>query len=312
MTQPDPERGKRARLGFRVSVCVSLLLVAPAMLAAQSGAPAPDSARVLLLEHRFGPDSAGNVVLTLERSIVYWAEVTGPGTLVFQPVARHGQPAFLVPIGAGAGDQPRRFEVYASRTGPHLVSLSDLPPGGTATLRLYRDVGLTRRIAERRDRAFAVGLVLGGGVHSGYRLDPTGGADPSGGRDLEGCLLAEAGDRLGTCLGVGRQSFPDAGFAVTWSFIEERVRLVSGRFLGGRRTDLGVALRYSQALAAGPRNLRAALLSFGLHVTQHLASEGRRRGSSVFVAWQHSQLGHAPETEKLDTDRFSAGVIWMP
>jgi hypothetical protein len=267
---------------------------------------------VLVLEHQFGPDSAGNVVVNLEGSIVYWAEVSGPGTPVLQPVARNGQPAFVVPMGAGSNPQPQRFEVYARRTGPHRVSLSDLPPGGTATLRLYRDTGLTRRIAERRDRAFAVGLLLAGGVHNGYRLDPTGGADPRGGRDLEGGLLAESGNRLGTCLGVGRQSFPDAHFSVTWVFLEERVRIVSGRFLGGRRTDLGAALRYSQALDAGPRNLYPALLTFGLHVTQHLATEGRRRGSGVFVAWQHSRLGNALETEFLDTDRFTAGVIWMP
>ena len=303
---------RRSRLDVRVPLCASLLLATPAALVAQRPARAPDSVRVLVFERQFGADSAGDVVVSLEASIVYRAEVSGPGTPVFQPIARNGQPAFVVPVGPGPSTQSQRFEVYVRRTGPHRVSLAELPPGSTATLRLYRDTGLTRHIAERRDRAFALGLVLSGGVHSGYRLDPTGGADPRGGRDVEGCLLAATGDRLGTCLGVGRQSFPDAHFFVSWVFAEEQVRLVSGRFLGGRRTDLGAALRYSQALSAGPRNLHPALLTFGLQVTQHFATGGRRRGSGVFVAWQHSRLGDAPETEILDTDRFTAGVIWMP
>jgi hypothetical protein len=303
-----------ARLDSRLSLCLSLLLILPAPLVAQSAEGADTSTRALLLEHRFGPDSAGNVVLTLERSIVYRAELSGPGTPVFRPVAGKGQPAFLVPLGlgTGAGSQPWRFEVYASRTGPHAVTLADLPPGSTATLRVYRDVGVTRRVAERRDRALAVGFELGGGFHSGYRLDPTGGADPRGGHDVEGGLLAETGDRLGTCFGVGRQSFPDAGFKVTWGFIEERVRLASGPVLGDRLTDLGATVRYSQGLAAGPRNLSPALLTIGLRVTQHLADDGLRRGWSVFVAWQHSRLGHAPETEELDADRLTGGVLWMP
>jgi hypothetical protein len=29
-------------------------------------------------------------------------------------------------------------------------------------------------------------------------------------------------------------------------------------------------------------------------------------------AWQHGRLGNALETERLDTDRFTAGITWMP
>jgi len=296
---------------FRLAACVSLLLVTPSLLAAQNDMPAQDSDRVLLFEHRFSSDSSDNAVVMLERRVVYWAEVTGPGAPVFQPVQRHGQPAFLVPITEGAGDQPRRFEVYAIRTGPHMVSLSDLPPGSAAALRLYRDVVATRRIAEARYHRLAVGLLVGGGIHSGYRLDPTGGGDPDGGSDVEGCILAQIGDRFGTCLGVSWQSFPDAGFAATWLFIEERGRLGSGRWLDGRITDVGATVRYGQALSAGPRHLSPGLLALGLYVIHHLAIGGRR-GWSLYGAWHHGRLGNAPETELLDTDRFTAGIIWMP
>ena len=57
-----------------------------------------------------------------------------------------------------------------------------------------------------------------------------------------------------------------------------------------------------------------ALFSFGLQVTQHLATEERRRGASLFIAWQHSTLGRAIETEPemLRSDRFTAGVVWLP
>lgn len=296
---------------FYLPVCASLLLATPS-LTAQNEASARDSARVLLLEHRFGPDSAESIVVNLERRVVYWAELTGPGTPAFLPLRRRPRPAFLVPIAAGPGDEPQRFEVYAIQAGSHRVSLADLPPGTVATLRLYQDVFESQRIAEKLDRQLAVGLTLASGFHSGYRLDPTGGADPDGGTDVEGCLLAEAGGRFGACIGVGRQSFPDAGFTATWLFLEQQSRLISGRLLGDRRTDLGAAVRYSHAIRAGPRNQSPGLLGFGLYVTQHFAPEGRRRGWRIHCAWQHGRLGNAIETERLDTDRFTAGITWIP
>jgi hypothetical protein len=286
--------------------------VSPSLLTAQNEVSARDSARVLLLEHRFGPDSAASVVVTLERKVVYWVELTGSGTPVFQPLRRRPRLAFLVPIAEGSVDAPRRFEVYALQRGPHVVSLSDVPPGSVATLRLYQDVVETRRIAVKLDRQIAFGLTLATGHHSGYRLDPTGGADPRGGNDVEGCLLFETGHSLGTCLGVGRQSFPDAGFTATWVFIELQRRLVGGHFLGDRRTDLGAVLRFSRALKAGPRDLDPALLGFGLYVNQHLAAEGRRRGWRIHLEWQHHRLGEAVETERLDSNRFMAGITWIP
>jgi hypothetical protein len=287
-----------------------LLLATPALLAAQHDSSVADSGRVLLLERRFEPGDTGGVV-TLERQVVYWVELAGPGTPVIQPLRGHARPAFLIALDDNPDASPRRFELHALQAGPHRVTLSDLPPGTEATLRLYQDIVESRRIAEKRDRQVAVGVLVSAGLHSGYRLDPTGGTDPRGGTDVEGCLLVDAGDRIGSCLGVGRQSFPDAGFGVTWVFLELRSRLLSGHLLGGRRTDLGAALRYGQALGAGPRNLDPALLGLGLFVTQHLTTGGRRLGWSLVCAWQHGRLGDAPETERRDTDRFFAGVEWI-
>jgi hypothetical protein len=302
---------KEPLVRFNLPVYASLLLGTPALLAAQTDASPPDSGRVLLLEHRFGVDSAGSIVVTLERRVVYRAELTGPGTPVLQPLRSRPRPAFLVPIEQPFGTEPRRFEVYAMQAGPHTVTLADLPPGSVATLRLYQDVGESRRIAAKLDRELAVGVTVASGFHSGYRLDPTGGADPDGGTDVEGCLLAEVG-RFGTCLGVARQSFPDAGFSATWLFIEQQGRLASGHLLGARRTDLGAVLRFSHAPNAGPRRQNPSLLGFGLYVTQHLAPAGRRQGWRIQCAWQHGRLGNALETERLDSDRFTVGITWIP
>jgi hypothetical protein len=288
-----------------------LLLVTPTLLAAQHDSSAADSGRVLLLEHRFAPGDTADVVVTLERQVVYWVDLTGPGTPLIRPLRAHARPAFLIEMEESAGAAPRRFEVHALHAGPHRITLSDLPPGTETTLRLYRDTVETRRIALKRDRQVAFGVLAAAGLHSGYRLDPSGGADPRGGTDVEGCILVETGGRLGSCLGMGRQSFPSAGFGVTWVFLEMRSRLVSGHMLGGHRTDLGATLRYSQALGAGPRDLDPALLSIGLYVTQHLTSGGRRLGWSLVCAWQHGRLGDAPETERLDTNRFTAGLAWI-
>lgn len=297
---------------IRARIWIGLLLAIPSSLAAQQGDSARAHARELILEHRFDADASGEVVVNLARRIVYWVELTGQGTPVFAQAQRRFRDPFLALIAEGAGDIPRRFELHSRHTGPHRVTLSGIPSGSTAILRIFRDVLETERISEKRDRSLAVGLVLAGGVHSGYRLDPTGGLDPAGGGDVEGCFLAEAGERWGTCLGVGRQRFPDAGFTATWLFIEQRGRILSRRSFSSRRLDLGASLRYSYAPTAGPRRLHPALLGFGLQVTQHLAAEGRRRGWSLFVAFQHLRLGQAPETERLDADRLMAGLIWVP
>lgn len=285
--------------------------MAPARLAGQDRPSPRAAARELFLERKFGPDSAEQTVVTLERHVVYWVELIGPGTPEFVPVRRRPRPAFIVPIGEETGAEPRGFEVYPAQDGSHLVTLTSLPPGTTTILRMYRDVIETRRIAEKLDTRAGLGLSVGGGFHTGYRVDSTGGANPRGGSDAEACLLLEAGDLFGTCLGAETQSFPDAPYAVTWLFIEQRVRALT-RGIAGRRADSGVAVRYSQGLSAGPQHLNPRLLGAGLYLRYHLDSEGRRRGMSLFIAWQHARLSHAPETERLDTDRLTVGITWMP
>ncbi len=289
---------------------VATLLLVPAALAAQAADTTGDTARVLILERQFGPDSAAPVNITLRQHVIYLAVVAGPGTPAAVPVRRHGREAFISPESPGAAGQPQRFEVYPLETGPHLLSLTGVPPGVAVTLRLYVAVSLTRQVAARRVRTLSFGFQLGAGGHTGYRLDPTGGASPTGGSDFEGCFLAQQGDRFGTCLGVGRQNFPDARYFVTWLFAEEQVRLASVHLVGNRRTDLGVNLRYGTGLSAGPRHLTPALLSGGIYVVQHLEADGRW-GWSVYAGWQHCRLGFAPETERLDSDRFLAGVEWV-
>lgn len=294
----------------RLPLCLSLLLVVPSSAAAQRDLER-ESGRLLRVEHRFGPDSA-TFVATLEKRVVYWVELNGPGTPRFQPAGRHSLAALVAPIPVAAGNDVQRFELFAFQAGPHTVTLQGLPAGSAATLRLYRDVVETRRINQRRDRQLGLSLVLGAGVHTGFRLDPTGGAHPRGGRDIEGCILAETGDWFGTCLGAAQLSFPDAGFSATWLFIEQRVRIWSGHPLGRGRTHLAGVVRYSQGLKAGPRKLDPALLAAGVHVIQYLATDGFRRGVGLYASVQYGRLGSAPETELLNTLRVTAGVAWRP
>jgi hypothetical protein len=136
--------------------------------------------------------------------------------------------------------------------------------------------------------------------------------DPSGGSDFEACLLLEIGDRAGTCLGFAKQSFPDAGYTGGWFVVEERVRLLSRQFLGTRTTDFAAAFRYSKGASIGPRHLDPDMLGLGLLMTQHFSTTGRQRGWRTFLEWQHGRLGNAPETEFLDTDRFTLGLVWVP
>jgi hypothetical protein len=292
-------------------VALALLVFPLHVVAAQDAAPA-DSGRVLIYEHRFVEGLAERAEVELERPVMYWAEVIGPGTPAFQPAGRYGFAALVVPAGEPADDRPRWYEVHVGKSGPHLIRLTGLPLGGEPTLRVYRDDIQTRRLADEHDRDFAVGLSFGAGAHTGYRLEPTGGANPGSGSDVEGAIVAESGDWFGAAIGVGRQSFPDAGLSVTWFFIEPKARLLTRQFFGRRRTDFGASIRFADAPETGPRHISPYQIAGGVFVTQHLSTEGRRRGLSVYTALLHGYLGNVPETERRTTNRVTAGVTWVP
>jgi hypothetical protein len=287
------------------------LLLTLHVLAAQNAAPV-DSGRVLIYEHRFVEGLAERAEVELKRRVLYWAELSGPGMPAFKPAGHSGFSALVVPAGKQADDRPRWLEVHAGKTGPHLIRITGLPPGSEPTLRIYRDDIETRRLAEEHDRDFAVGLSLGAGAHTGYRLDPTAGADPGGGSDVEGAVVAESGDWFAAAIGVGRQSLPGAGFSITWFFIEPKARLLTRQFFGRRRTDIGASIRFADASETGPRHISPYQLAAGIFVTQHLSAEGRRRGLSVYTAVLHGRLGNVPETERRTTNRVTAGVTWVP
>lgn len=296
------------RFAFVIPV---LLFVEPSALAGQVDATR-DSGRVLILECQLSADSMIDtaIAIALERRVVYWIDVTGAGTPVAWPTRRGGREAFVVPIATDASGGT--FELYPRTAGTHRIVLTGVRNGEPLTIRLYRDVVETQRIEERRERDLHVSLVVGGGVHSGFRLDPTGGENPAGGLDLETGLLAETGSFLGTWVGYTRQSFPDAGFDASWVFIEERARAFTARPWSGRRTDLYVALRIARALDAGPRHQSPDWLGVGLYVVQHLSSQGHRRGWAFFASAFRGRLGNTIETEWLHTNRLTAGASWHP
>jgi hypothetical protein len=286
------------------------LLITPFLFAIQN--PPADSERVLVFEHRFTADSIQPVPVTLQTRVVYWAEVTGSGAPDVQAVDRRGRPVLVALIDSTSVPEMRRFEVHVFRNTSYGVTVAGLPPGASATLRLYHDVIETSRIAAKRERALAVGVHVAGGLHSGYRLDPTGGANPRGGSDYEACVLAETGSRFSTCIGASRQAFPDAGMNVSWLFIEERARVGTAALLAGRRTDFGLALRFSHAPSVGRRALDPSVLGVGVYVLQRLAAEHQRRGLNIFAGWQYGRLGSAPETELLNSNRVTVGLVWLP
>jgi hypothetical protein len=263
----------------------------------------------VVLQHKFLGES-DSAVVALRRRTVYRAELSGSDSLVIAPLGHRWAP-LIVSTGFGP-DGVRSFEVHPGTTGRYLMRVVGIRGDSGATLRIYGDRVETERLVLGRERNWNIGLGIGGGFHSGYRLDPTGGANPSGGGDLEGYLLIEGGFPVSVYLGVARQSFPDAEFVETWYFVEPRLRLLSRTLLGSSRTDLGVALRIAQGGEVGTREISPSQLGLGFYVNQHLAADGRRRGWSVFGAYQHARLGNVPETERRDTDRIFLGLTWIP
>jgi hypothetical protein len=289
----------------------ALFALVPSVAAAQAPAAGPPEAGVVVLEHRFVEGTSETVAVPLTRRVRYRASVSGPGVPQFAPAQRYHQAALVVADPGREGDGFSWFEVYPGETGPHYIRLSGLTEGSAVTLRVYRDDAETERAAEARDQDFSVGLSVGGGVHSGYRLDPTSGVAGSG-SDLEGCLVADTGHWFSTCLGGGRQTLPSADLSVTWFFLEPRARLLSTHLFGRHRFDLGTSLRLAQATQTGPRGISPSLIAVGLHTVQHLSADMRQRGWSLYTAWQYGRIGNVPETEDRNTGRFSAGITWIP
>lgn len=284
-------------------LCISL---PPSAISAQQPATR------LLAEYRLGMTDADSVVLDLIGKTFYVLEVAGRDGEPTVVPTRPGRHRALVTPAGRAPDGSARYELYPGWSGPHILRVPGAAGAGDVLVRIYVDAATTDRAERRHDDGLAVGIALGGGVHSGYRLDPTGGEPPGGGGDLEGCIVAESGSRLSACIGLARQRFPDADLTVTWYFIEPRVRVWSGSVAGAARTDIGISLRIAQGAETRPRNISPSQLAPGIHVIQHLAADGRRRGWSVWLNYSHGRLGNVPETEFRDTDRLAAGLAWVP
>ena len=290
----------------RLTVWLLLFVVSGLVPAAAQNDLTRESRRVLVMEARVGPDSSAPVEVVLERRVVYWVELSEPAMPAFR--RRDGSTvAFVSPMPGSSTS----FEVFPRHSGTHVLTLTGHASGGSITARIYRDAAETERIAARRDRSLAVGVQVGAGAHTGYRLDPTGGADPSGGHDFEACLLAESGLPLGACIGLARQAFPDHGYTVTWLFLEPRVRVFAREWWGGRRIEIGGSVRFSAAFEVGPREYEPVQAALGVYVSQRL-SAGGRRGLSIVGAFQFARLGGTVETEFLDSQRLTLGVAWLP
>jgi hypothetical protein len=87
---------------------------------------------------------------------------------------------------------------------------------------------------------------------------------------------------------------------------------MSKQLFSDRNTDLSGTFRFSKATGVGSRNTYPEMFGLGLQLVQHIASGGHRRGISVLTAWQHGWLNNAPDSQDRSTDRFMAGLIWLP
>ncbi|HUR93902.1 MAG TPA: hypothetical protein VMY76_04935 [Gemmatimonadales bacterium] len=295
-------------MSLRLSYLPMAFGVAVAPLAAQGTVP-EDRSRVLLMERSFA-SPMDTARAELRRGVMYWAELDGPGFPDVRWAGKYGQSALVVDA-EPSPHATRRFEVHAGRSGSYVVRVRGLEPGRVATVRLYRDDVETKRFADSRDREFSIGVFFGGGGHTGYRLEPAAG-DPRGGRQFEGGIATQSGGWFSALVGLSRQSVHNPDFAVAWFFLEPRARLVSGQLIRNHRSDLAFTLRVAAAPETGPHHLPPNLIAPGFTFIHHLASDGRRRGASLYTSWRHGWIGNVPETDRHTTDEFMVGLAWIP
>ncbi|MGH9023409.1 MAG: hypothetical protein ACRDV9_09980, partial [Acidimicrobiia bacterium] len=225
-------------------------LLVPTLLPAQAE---PVAQRTLLLE--LHADSAnpnsGTVWLKVKRK--YYADLTPAlGKLEIRAARKHGAQALTSP--ASAYQATLYIEVYPRETGPHLIRLHGVTGESSVVFRLWSDSAEAAEQEafrkEKHERSWGIGLSLGGGRHSGYLINsPFSSAPappPAAGKDIEAALVLGTSGRFSGVLGYTRQVPDSGGIAVSWIFVEPRLRLLEPTLVAGRRTDLGVSVRLAE------------------------------------------------------------------
>jgi hypothetical protein len=281
-----------------------------------------DSADVLVVDHDFA--AVGELVrIFLQDKQVYRVELSSIDvTLEIRP-RFHGMPVPRVypifdsqtPSGSSV------FEIHPDRDGEYEIRPVSIQGSRISThVRIYRDLDESaRRVGERNQPGWDLGIEIAGGWHSGYQQSnsaPVAGSSPDGGTDLEACVSARNPPkvrRLSMCiLGLGHQSQPGAP-SIFWIYTEPRISLLGSNF-GLSHWEAGVSLRFGMGINSGS-NVSPSAIAPGLFVARHFRSNPDGSGWSLQASYRRSFFrfrvpSSVPGGGTPESNRVSVGFGW--
>ena len=218
--------------------------------------------------------------------------------------------AFPARVREGAGANPTIIELYPPRTADYVVRVRSAAGLVGGRIQVWSDRKLAESKQEQRDRAWGIGLGLAAGWHSGYY---TGADDANGGQSgsaLETCILVGSSGPVSGCLGFTRQELGSDVNAISWFFIEPRVRLVSIHSLG-RPLDVILSARLGQG-SSERLGVDPSLIAPGLLLSYHLDDRPGARGWKATFQVLYAFLGNVDTPYNSDFAQLTLGLSWIP
>lgn len=234
----------------------------------------------------------------------------GTATLTATSADKRLSSAFPARVREGSGAIPTIIELYPPRTADYVVRIQSAGGLASGRIQLWSDNKLAQSKQEQRDRAWGIGLGFVAGWHSGYY---TGADDANGGQSgsaLEACILVGSSGPVSGCLGFARQELGSDANAISWFFIEPRVRVVSIHSLG-RPLDVALSARFGQGnserLGVDP-----SLFAPGLLFSYHLDDRPGARGWKVNFQALYAFLGNVETENNSSFAQLTLGLSWIP
>lgn len=231
-------------------------------LPARAGAQVPDTTLgdTLLAYLEVQPDQRDSVIVSLRRHGQYRVLLSRPHFSASAIPLKRAPPALIADVTPQSPVSYTILELHPYATGPHAVFTA--ASGDTVHIWLWADRAEERRSAEARDREWGIGLLVGAGYHSGYRIRPADPTPAAASADFETGLLFGSSGRLSGLLGVTMQPRYSGAESVLWAFAEPRLRLLRYSAMH-RPTSLDLAFRIGQGAASGTAD-DPSLIGLGL------------------------------------------------
>jgi hypothetical protein len=200
------------------------------------------------------------------------------------------------------------LELHPYTTGPHLITVTGFASTETVRLWLWADRTEELRAQASRDRLWGIGLQVGIGYHTGYRVLDADPAPPDGSLDVETGLLFGSSGILSGLLGIAHQARYGGTDKMLWVFAEPRVRVVQA---GQKRwpLDIDVILRVGRGSSGSET---PSLVGAGVFASKALDSRPGARGWRAGLTLMYARLGNAPADSDREFMRGGVTLSWLP